>query len=139
MKHKIEVTANASAEEIARIGENLTGFNEGDVGPSNRLPLTVLVRNETGELVAGINGHTAWGWLYIQWLWVAEDQRGRGLAGQMLTAAEAEARSRDCHSAWIDTFNPVAEKAYRRHGFEVFGELPDFPLGRTRRFLKKKL
>jgi len=61
------------------------------------------------------------------------------MAGRMLQAAEDEARARGCHSAWIDTFNSVAEKAYTRQGYAVFGELPDFPIGRTRKFLKKKL
>jgi GNAT superfamily N-acetyltransferase len=129
----------ASAEDIARIGENLSAFNEQDVGPSERRGLTVLVRDVDERLVAGINGYTAWGWLFVQWLWVEEGQRGQGLAGRMLEAAEEEARRRGCHGAWIDTFNPTAEKAYRRQGFEVFGELPDFPRGRTRKFLKKSL
>lgn len=129
----------ASAEDIAHIGENLSAFNEQDVGPSERRGLTVLVRDVDERLVAGINGYTAWGWLFVQWLWVEEGQRGQGLAGRMLEAAEEEARRRGCHGAWIDTFNPTAEKAYRRQGFEVFGELPDFPRGRTRKFLKKSL
>ncbi|MCY1666747.1 GNAT family N-acetyltransferase [Rhizobium sp. SL86] len=129
----------AAAEHIARIGENLSAFNDQDVGASERRSLAVLVRDDEERLVAGINGYTAWGWLFVQWLWVEDGQRGQGLAGRMLEAAEEEARQRGCHGAWIDTFNPAAEKVYRRQGFEVFGELPDFPRGRTRKFLKKSL
>ncbi|ASY69842.1 hypothetical protein SFHH103_02207 [Sinorhizobium fredii HH103] len=46
---------------------------------------------------------------------------------------------RGCHSAWIDTFNPAARRAYERQGYVPFGELPDFPKGRNRVFLKKAL
>jgi len=139
MAVSLTVTNAPSAEELATIGESLAAFNEADVGPSGRQAIAVVVRDEERMLVAGISGYTAWGWLYVQWLWVAEDRRGEGLAGRMLAAAEAEARSRGCHSAYIDTFNPVGLKTYQRAGYVTFGELKDFPAGRTRTFLQKRL
>ena len=135
----LTVTGAPAAEDVAAIGAGLTAFNEADAGPADRQALAVLVRDAADELVAGISGFSAWGWLYVQWLWVAEAQRGAGLAGRMLEAAEAEARRRGCHGAHIDTFNPVALKVYRRAGYLPFGELDDFPAGRTRTFLRKRL
>ena len=135
----LTVTAEPTPDELGIIGDNLTAFNTADVGPSERQALAVVVRNETDRIVAGISGYTAWGWLYVQWLWVAEAARGQGVAGRMLAAAEAEARRRRCHGAWIDTFSPVALKVYQRAGYSPFGELPDFPKGRTRTFLRKGL
>ncbi len=134
----IAVIDAPSQGEIDTIGAGLTAFNEGDVGPANRVALAVIVRD--GErIVAGISGYTAWGWLYVQWLWVAETQRGQGLAGRMLALAEAEARTRGCKAAYIDTFSPVALKVYTRAGYVPFGELANFPVGRTRTFLQKSL
>jgi GNAT superfamily N-acetyltransferase len=89
--------------------------------------------------VAGISGYTAWGWLYVQWLWVDESLRGRTIAGRMLDAAEKEAAARGCHGAYIDTFSPVALKTYVRQGYAPFGAMDDFPKGRTRTFLQKRL
>jgi GNAT superfamily N-acetyltransferase len=99
----------------------------------------VLVHDAEQALIAGISGYTAWGWLYVQWLWVAEGNRGQNLAGRMLAAAEAEARQRGCHGAYIDTFNPHALHVYQKAGYTVFGTLPNFPPGRTRSFLSKDL
>lgn len=135
----IRVTGTPSAGDLEIIGRGLSAFNDADVGPADRTALAVLVRNDAGELVAGISGYTGWGWLYVQWLWVAEDQRGQRLAGRMLTAAETEARARGCHGAYIDTFSPVALKTYERAGYAPFGKLDDFPKGRTRTFLQKSL
>lgn len=135
----LTITDAATPEEVALIGGNLAAFNDVDVGPSRRRAIAVLVRNGQGALLAGLNGYTAWGWLYVQWLWVDESLRGQGMAGRMLQAAEEEARARGCHGAWIDTFNPAAEKAYTRQGYAVFGQLDDFPFGRSRKFLQKKL
>jgi GNAT superfamily N-acetyltransferase len=135
----ISVTADPAAGDLATIGKELSSFNEQDVGPAGRMPLAVLVRDEAGRLVGGISGYTAWGWLYVQWLWLEAGQRGKGLAGQMLVAAEEEARARGCHGSHIDTFNPVALRVYSRAGYVPFGELADFPKGRTRTFLSKPL
>ncbi|CAN7354252.1 GNAT family N-acetyltransferase [Devosia sp. LjRoot3] len=135
----MEVTETPAPDDLDRIGKGLTSFNEADVGPAERRPLAILVHDSDGELVAGISGYTAWGWLYVQWLWVEEDQRGQSLAGQMLESAEQEARQRGCHGAYIDTFNPHALHVYQKAGYTVFGTLPNFPPGRTRSFLSKDL
>ncbi|MBN9335044.1 N-acetyltransferase [Devosia sp.] len=135
----IEVTEKPTQEALDIIGKSLTSFNEADVGPADRRPLAVLVHDAEQALIAGISGYTAWGWLYVQWLWVAEGNRGQNLAGRMLAAAEAEARQRGCHGAYIDTFNPHALHVYQKAGYTVFGTLPNFPPGRTRSFLSKDL
>ena len=135
----ISTTDTPSPAELAVIGGGLTAFNEADVGPADRKPLVVIARNDAGEIAGGISGYTAWGWLYVQWLWVDEAARGAGLAGRILAAAEVEARRRGCHAAYIDTFNPVALKTYQRAGYIPFGALGDFPKGRTRTFLQKQL
>jgi GNAT superfamily N-acetyltransferase len=139
MKTSLEITAEPLPQDLAFLSGNLTAFNDADVGASGRKPLAVFVRDEHSVIVAGISGYTAWGWLYVQWLWVDERLRGRRVAADMLEAAEQEAVARGCHGAWIDTFNPIAEKVYRRQGYEPFGKLPDFPAGRSRVFLQKKL
>lgn len=133
----LTVIAEPTDAELATISEGLTAFNAADAGPSNRTPLVVLLRDPTGTVLGGISGYTAWGWLYVQWLWLDEQLRGRGLAGKMLQAAEAEAVIRGCHGAYIDTFNPIALKVYERQGYKAFGSLEDFPPGRTRTFLQK--
>ena len=135
----LKITSTPQAEDLEVLGASLAAFNQSDVGPSERQALAVLVRDVDGDVVAGLSGYTAWGWLYVQWLWVAEDQRGRKLAGRLLELAEAEARGRGCHGAYIDTFNPQALKTYQRSGYTAFGSLPDFPKGRTRSFLSKTL
>ncbi len=136
---EFELTASPSPEELAAITDALSAFNTGDVGPSDRRPLAVLIRDTDGKVTGGLSGFTAWGWLFIQMLYIPDTLRGTGLAGEILAKAEDEARTRGCRGAWIDTFSPLALRAYLRQGYEVFGELQDFPEGRTRSFLHKNL
>ena len=139
MKTTLEITAEPLPQDLAFLSESLTAFNDGDVGTSGRKLLAVFVRDDAGVIVAGISGYTAWGWLYVQWLWVDEKLRGQNTAGSMLDAAEREAVLRGCHGAWIDTFNPTAARVYQRQGYKPFGALPEFPAGRSRIFLQKRL
>ncbi|ANL35257.1 GNAT family N-acetyltransferase [Rhizobium phaseoli] len=134
-----ELTGAPSPEELAAITDALSAFNTGDVGPADRRPLAILIRDTDGKVTGGLSGFTAWGWLFTQMLYIPETLRGAGLAGKLLTEAEEEARARGCGGAWIDTFSPQALSAYLRQGYEVFGELEDFPQGRTRSFLRKRL
>ncbi|MBN8875230.1 MAG: GNAT family N-acetyltransferase [Rhodospirillales bacterium] len=137
MTPSIEVTGTPDPALVAAVTAGLVAANHAGVGPSDRRALGVFARGEA--LLGGLVGYTAWGWLYVERLWVADAARGRGLAALLLDAAESEARSRGCRAAWIDTFSSVARRVYERAGFEVFGTLPDFPPGHTRWFLRKAL
>nr|WP_272211306.1 GNAT family N-acetyltransferase [Marinicella sp. W31]MDC2877193.1 GNAT family N-acetyltransferase [Marinicella sp. W31] len=133
------VTAEPDADDVNVVDNNLSDFNDADVGPAERTPLSVFAREDDGRVIAGINGMTAWGWLYVQRLWVGAEARGSGVAGKLLDTAEEEARKRGCHSAYIDTFNPVALKTYKRCGYVEYGRMENFIAGRDRIFLQKKL
>jgi GNAT superfamily N-acetyltransferase len=136
---EFELTASPSPEELAAITDALSAFNNSDAGPSDRRPLAVLIRDTDGKVTGGLSGFTAWGWLFTQMLYIPDTLRGTGISGNILTKAEEEARARGCRGAWIDTFSPQALRVYLRQGYEVFGELEDFPEGRTRSFLRKSL
>jgi GNAT superfamily N-acetyltransferase len=102
--------------------------------------LAIAIRDpDSNDPVGGLLGRTNGGWLAIELLFVPEAFRGVGLATQLIAMAEEEARNRGCHSAWIDTLNPVALRLYQRLGYEIFGELKDYPVGGSRFFLQKRL
>lgn len=139
MDVRLETTSEASADDLNIVLNGLTAYNASDVGPADRLVVVVLIRDARDKVIGGMFGYTSWGWLFTQALFVPEELRGQGMAARLLQQAEAEARRRGCKGAWIDTFNPQALKAYQRHGYEIFGELPAFVGERTRTFLKKAL
>jgi ribosomal protein S18 acetylase RimI-like enzyme len=61
---------------------------------------------------------------YIELLGMSDGYQGRGLGGQVLRWAEAEAR-RESRNLWVVTssFNHKARAFYRRHGFYEIGPL----------------
>ncbi|WP_404288973.1 GNAT family N-acetyltransferase [Microvirga sp. RSM25] len=121
--------------------EGVRGFNK--MLFANHPPgqdLAIAIRDpDSNKPVGGLLGRTNGGWLGIELLFVPEAFRGVGLATQLIAMAEEEARTRGCHSAWIDTLNPEALRLYQRLGYEIFGELKDYPVGGSRFFLQKRL
>lgn len=114
----------------------LTGTRHDD-----EVPLQVWALDEaTGELAAGLTGRTWARWLHVDLLWVEDRHRGTGLGSQLLTAAEREARiGRGCAYARLETWDFQAPGFYAKHGYEVVGQVPDYPPGVTEYILAKKL
>lgn len=138
MTPELSVCDDESDPRIALLGAALGTFNDDSVGPSNRTTLAVFMEDEADQLLAGMYGMTAWGWLYVRWLWVDAANRGQGIAGELLARAELVAMQRGCRAAHIDTFSEQTRHVYEKAGYTVFGSLPDFVSGHTRWFLAKR-
>jgi GNAT superfamily N-acetyltransferase len=72
-------------------------------------------------------------------MWIKEELRGCGYGHKLLLAAEQEARQRGARNAYLDTFSFQAPDFYKKHGYQVFGVLKDFPDGHQRIYLTKQL
>jgi GNAT superfamily N-acetyltransferase len=117
----------------------LVRFNESRAGPSGNRPLVVELRDADGAIVGGLWGSTAYGWLFTQLLVVPEQLRRQGAGRRLMSVAEGEALKRGCHAAWLDTFEFQARGFYEQLGYSCFAELPDYPKGSSRYFMRKEL
>lgn len=102
-------------------------------------PLNVFVYDAVGELVAGVSADTYWGWLNIDNLWVVETLRGEGLGRELILNIENAARERGCTCAKLETFSFQARGFYEKLGYEVAGELQNYPPGGAFYWMKKDL
>jgi GNAT superfamily N-acetyltransferase len=79
------------------------------------------------------------GYARVDLLWVDEPLRGRGLGRALLTAAEDEARRRDCRTIVLDTHSFHAPGFYSGLGYAEVGETIDTPIGFTSVTFQKRL
>jgi GNAT superfamily N-acetyltransferase len=128
-----------SASDARFIEESLINYNLQRAGPSNYRALTVSARANSGELIGGIAGSTYWGWLVINFFWIHESWRGRGLGTRLLRVAEQEAISRGCHSSQVESFTFQNWGFYEANGYERYGTLDDFPFEHQRISFRKRL
>lgn len=80
-----------------------------------------LLKDETGTIIGGLTGYALYEWMFVQYLSVAEQARGRGLGGM-----------------WLETFDFQAPDFYRKVGFVEFGAIENHPSGSRRIFFQKR-
>jgi ribosomal protein S18 acetylase RimI-like enzyme len=138
-EYKIVYEDNPGESAWGIIGKAIGAYNEEKAGVDDGKTLCFVLKSSSGDVVGGLMGSTHWGWFYISLLWVKNDFRGKGFGHKLLAEAEDEARKRGVRKAYLDTFSFQAPEFYKQHGYEVFGELEDFPTGYQRFYMKKEL
>ena len=121
------------------IGGGIHNFNISQAGDQGHRNVCFLLRAEDGGIAGGIIAEVHWNWLYVNLLFVREELRRRRYGERLLERAEQEARHYGATDSYLDTFSFQAPDFYREQGYQVFGELQDFPPGHQRIFMQKKL
>lgn len=125
--------------DLAAVEAGLSAYNQRFIGPPDRRPLARVLRAVGGTIRGGLVGDTSRGWLYVDYLWVADELRGSGWGSRLLAEAEGEAVARGCHRAYLETNDYQAPDFYLRRGYAVVGRIPDFSGDHDRLYLTKHL
>jgi GNAT superfamily N-acetyltransferase len=124
---KLKIEVEPRPADIRILDDRLYDYNVEQTGADDGKWLTIFVRDDAGEVVAGLHG---WTWCdagKVERLWVRKDLRRQGYGQRLLAAAEAEARARGCHQLLLDTFSFQAPLFYKKLGFEVISVTENFP------------
>ena len=138
-EYRIVNVGKPGESEWGTIGQGISQYNRQQGGDDQYQGLCFVLCAPDQTTVGGVIGATYWDWLYVDLLWVKEELCGRGHGHRLLMAAEEEARQRGAKNAYLDTFSFQAPEFYEQHGYQVFGELADFPTGHQRYFFTKQL
>jgi ribosomal protein S18 acetylase RimI-like enzyme len=123
-------------ETRAALAREINDFHSRTV-PHSARRFGLRVCDATGALLAGVIGVVSWEWLFIEAVWVSDDLRGLGVGRQLMRKAEAHGLESGCHSVWLDTFQ--ARPFYEALGYEVFGQLDNYPGDQTRYFMRRRI
>ena len=135
----LDIVEDAPASDVVQLEANIDSYNMAKTGIYDARLLSVMLKHADGELYAGLHGHTWGATCQIKLLWVAEQERGRGLGTSLLGAAEAEARRRGCRQIMLATHSFQAPEFYAKHGFEEVATLADNPIGHADILMVKQL
>jgi GNAT superfamily N-acetyltransferase len=136
---ELRVETDPDRETIDTLRERLWQHSVARTGNSDGAEMTISLRGPNGELRGGLFGHTWGGWLEVRLVWVHEDERGKGYGTRMLAAVEEAARARGCHTSILETHSFQAPAFYTRHGYQVYAELAEYPIGHSKLYLRKSL
>lgn len=135
----LSVEEHPSHDDLAFLEQRIIDYNYGQARASDGRGLACFLRDEQGQIVAGVSGYTWAGMAELEFLWVADSLRGQGIGAQLLAAVEAEARQRGCALVITSTYSFQAPDFYQRHGYQVVGRIENCPPGHTNFWLRKDL
>lgn len=131
MDLKIVSEPKASDRDVMLVKNALYEFNMSAVSDHNPRVINLFVRDDDNVIYGGLLAN-CWGkWVHIDFLWLSDTIRHRGLGSSLLSAAETEAREFGCMGAYLETFTFQARPFYEKHGYQVVGEVKAYPPGHT--------
>jgi GNAT superfamily N-acetyltransferase len=135
----IRIVDDPSPRDLALLEESINEFNYETTGYRDGRRLAAFVRNDRGEMEAGISGFTWGGYCKIEFLWVCAERRRTGVGKSLLAAAEHEARIRGCDVIILDTHDFQAPRFYERLGYEAVGRQDGCPRGSGQTWYRRDL
>ncbi|OXS76446.1 GNAT family N-acetyltransferase [Lysinibacillus sp. KCTC 33748] len=92
-------------------------------------PLNIIVTDLQQQWIGGITAEVYWGWVEINKFWFSQEFRGKGIGGQLLAKAEETAKQMGATKALLTTYDFQARTFYEARGYQVVGEIKDYPPG----------
>ena len=135
---EIRFSESPSSDARSRVAEQLENFNRRAAGHEGGTELGAFIERDE-EVVAGIVGWVWGGTSYIDLLWVTDLLRHEGIGTRLLKGFEKEAKKRGALQTVLTSGSFQAPEFYKRHGYEVIGEVPEHPVGHTEFTLRKAL
>lgn len=134
------VTHTIAEQEREALFTGLRAYNNQFVDSAAWKHLGVWFKDEHNILRGGLIGRQQGIWLSIDYLWVDEQQRGKGLGSELMQRAEQEALTLGCCHVLVDTCSFQAAPFYQKLGYQIAMSLPDYPEpGMQRHYLTKSL
>jgi GNAT superfamily N-acetyltransferase len=133
-----EPSGKAEAELNSFLGERIYEFNIQATGFDDGRPFAGVVRDEAGNVVAAINGHTWGGCCHVVHLWVQQQMRRCGHGSARLRSAEQEAIRRGCKRALLLTHSFQAPEFYERLGYVRMATIANYPQGHAQHVYVKQ-
>lgn len=138
--HILHIDRPTAADHTALL-DILNAFSDSRAGDRDwpDHDLCLAIKDPDGAIAGGLWGRFYYDWLFIELIFVPEDRRGQDLGSTLLALAEAQARAWGAIGVWLDTFTFQACGFYEKKGYEIFGEISDYPAPHKRLFLSKRL
>jgi ribosomal protein S18 acetylase RimI-like enzyme len=130
---------NPADADVHFLDDRINEYNFETTGITDGRAVSYLLRDDAGEIIAGLYGWTWGGTCEVRYLWVRGDYRKRGYGKELMAAAEREAIARGCSQMVLDTHSFQAPRLYQSLGFEIIGTHRDYPWGHQKHYCRKHL
>ena len=136
-----EVIIDESENQPARafIKSGVVSYNKRFLGEWKPSLFSLYIRNAEGNIIAGVCGDYIHAYARLNWTWVHEEFRSRGVGRRAMLAVEAFAKEKGCRYMQLDTMDFQAKPFYQKLGFQVVATLPDWINGHDCIIMRKEI
>lgn len=138
----MQIIRQWNQEDSNYIRQKVIEYNTSQLPDEVKSPsenVSLVVRDEEGNIIGGITGTIFWRHIHIDYLWVDNQLRLKGYGTKLLHKMEEVAKEKKCRLIILDTFSFQAPEFYKKHGYKEFGLIEDHPKGFRQHFLEKRL
>jgi len=89
------IDENPSDADVHFLDDQINRYNFETTGITDGRIISLLIRDDRAEIIAGLYGWTWGGTCEVRYLWVREEYRERGYGKALMTAVEREATEVD--------------------------------------------
>jgi GNAT superfamily N-acetyltransferase len=133
------VVGEPAGSDRGELVDALLAYNREATNGLDDQELSAFVRDDAGNLVAGIYGWIFGGTGEVALIWVRADVRRHGIGSRLLVAFEEKAAEMGCGQMVIRTHSFQGPGFYRRHGYEEVAAVDDYPAGHSWQVFRKPL
>lgn len=137
MEHILNLSP--SEDDILKVRRKLQDYNSNFFEIDDEPNFVISETDEENELIGGIVCTIVGQWLEIDFLWVKDDQRGKGLGKKLLFEAEKIGMENKCTKAFLNTMSFQAKPFYLKYGYNIVYIQKGYPLVNEKYFMEKDL
>src|SRR5262245_60256914 len=136
---RLELETEPKPGAIQLVEQRIYEFNVQTTGIADGKWLASFLRDGEGTVLGGVFGWTWGATCYVRYLFVPAEMRNRGHGSRLMAIVEAEAAARGCTQILLETHDFQAPQFYCKLGFEIVGQVADYPFGHQYLTLVKRL
>lgn len=137
MEHILNLSP--SEDDILKVRRKLQDYNSNFFEIDDEPNFVISETDEENELIGGIVCTIVGQWLEIDFLWVKDDQRGKGLGKKLLFEAEKIGMENKCTKVFLNTMSFQAKPFYLKYGYNIVYIQKGYPLVNEKYFMEKDL
>ncbi|SQC17820.1 acetyltransferase [Klebsiella pneumoniae] len=118
------ITKSINPDDQQELFAGLRQYNQQYLDAAQFGDLGIYSRDAQGVMQGGLIAKRKGNWLCIEYLWVSETTRGRGLGSELMQEAEQQAQAQGCSHLLVDTFSFQALPFYQKLGYQLQMSLP---------------
>ncbi|MFA6303927.1 MAG: GNAT family N-acetyltransferase [Legionella sp.] len=138
LAYQLSLEINPAQEDIQVLGDAIMQQASEKKGFERIDFFAIFIRDSLNNIIAGCNGNTLYGCLYIDQLWVSDTYRSQGLGTKLVEAAIKYGKDKTCTFAAVNTMDWEALGFYQKCGFKIEFERHGFHKGSVFYFLRKE-